>query len=213
MFLVEGSLGGALTRFPRNMVVLRDGGSLTVVNAVRLDAAGEAELEALGKVEHVIRIAAFHGMDDPYYLSRFDARYWAQPGRRAARGLEADEELTAGRALPVAGLSLIELSTTKFPEAVLHLDREGGVLISADAVQNFLDTRGMGIATKALLRSMGFIRPAGIGPLWRRQMQPEREDYERMLERSFEHLLTGHGPPLTGGAREALRSSVARTFG
>ena len=48
-------------------VVLKQNDSLSVVNSLRMDDAGLAALDALGKVEHVIRLAGFHGMDDPFY--------------------------------------------------------------------------------------------------------------------------------------------------
>ena len=64
-----------LLRLPRNMVVLRHGDELTVINSVRLSADGESALDALGKVTHVMKIG-FHGMDDAYYLNRYGAKMW-----------------------------------------------------------------------------------------------------------------------------------------
>ena len=58
-----------LVRLPRNMVILRHGGLLAVINSVRLDAKGEEALDALGTVAHVLKIG-FHGMDDAYYIDR-----------------------------------------------------------------------------------------------------------------------------------------------
>ena len=53
-----------MVRLARNMVVLREGDELTIINSVRLNAEGEAALDALGKVKHVMKIGG-HGMDDP----------------------------------------------------------------------------------------------------------------------------------------------------
>src|ERR1700742_4164997 len=74
---VTGSLrlpGRLPLRFSRNMTVIVEGEPLTLVNTVRLDEAGLAALDKLGKVTDVIRIAAFHGMDDPFYADRYGAR-------------------------------------------------------------------------------------------------------------------------------------------
>ena len=58
-------------RFSRNMTVIREGNDLTLINSVRLSEQGLTELDALGQVKHVIRLAGFHGMDDPFYKDRY----------------------------------------------------------------------------------------------------------------------------------------------
>jgi len=47
----------------RNMIILRNDDKLSLINTVRLDDTGLMALDALGKVENVIRIGAFHGME------------------------------------------------------------------------------------------------------------------------------------------------------
>jgi hypothetical protein len=46
----------------------------------------------------------------------------------------ADRELRSGKAMPVAGCSVFDFRTTKMPECILHLDRDGGILIACDAL-------------------------------------------------------------------------------
>ena len=58
-------------RITRNMAIVRHDGALTVINPMRLDAAGETALRALGEVRHVLRLGCFHGLDDPYYVDTF----------------------------------------------------------------------------------------------------------------------------------------------
>src|SRR5688572_6827527 len=71
VFVVEGGFQFAPgVRITRNMTVVRQGDELTIINSVRLTPDGEAELEKLGRVKHVVRIGAFHGADDPYYVDR-----------------------------------------------------------------------------------------------------------------------------------------------
>ena len=60
LFLVTGTMklpGVMPVRFSRNMTVVREGERLVLVNTVRLDEAGLAALDKLGKVTDVVRIA------------------------------------------------------------------------------------------------------------------------------------------------------------
>jgi hypothetical protein len=52
---------------PRH-AVLRDGNALTLINSIRLDDAGLAQL---GRVAHVVKIGSLHGRR-PMYRSRLD---------------------------------------------------------------------------------------------------------------------------------------------
>jgi len=76
VFFVTGTAGlpGPLpVRFSRNMTVVRAGERLTLINSVRLSEEGLRALDALGKVTDVLRLAGFHGMDDPFYKDRYGA--------------------------------------------------------------------------------------------------------------------------------------------
>ena len=94
VFWVQGSIQFAPgMRLTRNMAIVRSGEELTVVSPVRLSPTGEAELERLGKVRHVVKIGFFHGVDDAYYLERFGATYWALPDGARSQDPRPDEEL------------------------------------------------------------------------------------------------------------------------
>jgi hypothetical protein len=201
-----------LLRLPRNMVVLRHEGELALVNSVRLSEQGLADLEALGTVRHVVRIG-FHGMDDAFYVDRYGAELWALPGVEHARGATT-QELGADHA-PFPGITVFRFELTNKPEAALIVN-EHGLLITCDSVQNWEDTEGCSLLAKGVTHLMGFVKPAQIGPPWRKIMTPEggslRPDFERLLELDWKHLVGGHGNPLRDEAREALRRSVAREF-
>src|SRR5580658_7039149 len=82
VFVVRSSWrAGVGITFERTMAVVRQGGELVVINSCRLSDAGEAELAKLGKVTQAVRVAAFHGADDPYYAYRFGATIWGQAGK------------------------------------------------------------------------------------------------------------------------------------
>jgi len=106
VFWVQGSVTiesvGADVQINRNMVVLRDGNALSVIGAVRLSGEGEAALDALGKVENVLRIGIGHGMDDAYYVARYGAEFWCQEGSTRYPTPKPSQTLRAGGPLPFA---------------------------------------------------------------------------------------------------------------
>ncbi len=81
-------------RFSRNMTIVQEGERLVLVNSVRLNEEGLARLDALGKVSDVIRLAGFHGMDDPFYADRYGAKVWAVKGQRYVAGFKTRSERT-----------------------------------------------------------------------------------------------------------------------
>lgn len=217
VFWVRGSVRmGPGVRIPRNMVVVRSGDELTLISSVRLSSDGESELERLGKVKNVVKIGHAHGRDDAYSIERFGARYWALPGGARPQDPKPDEELTPQH-LPFQDGELFVFEQTVGKEAALLVRREGGVLITCDAVQNWPDTEGCSVMAKLVSRVMGFTaRPAQIGPPWRKAMTPAggslRRDFERLAALEFRHLIGGHGAPLRDTAKGDLRKTVEATF-
>lgn len=209
-------------RFSRNMTALRHDGGLTLVNTVRLDEAGLAALEGFGEVRHVIRIAGFHGMDDRFYADRYGAKVWCVKGMAYAKGFDAtktapdegyfqpDVWIDEQTALPVPGASL-HIIGGDVPEGVLRLDREGGVVITGDALQNWdrVDP-GFNWVAGIIMRLMGFIKAHNVGPGWLKGARPDREALRALLDLSFEHVLPAHGAPVLGGAREKFRPAIER---
>jgi hypothetical protein len=205
---------GADWQFSRNMTVLRRGDSLTLVNTVRLDEAGLAALDALGRVTQVVRLGAFHGMDDAFYLARTGARYFSLAGAPPQGDRAPDALLSPDAEPPVPDARVFLFETSKVPEALLWLPVDDGVLISCDSLQNWVDADGFFDAPSAeRMRAFGFIRPANVGPGWRSAAQPEAADFRRILELPFRHLLPAHGVPLLGDARAQLAETFAREFG
>ncbi len=197
-----------LVRLGRNMVVLRHEGELTVINSVRLDAAGEAALEALGKVAHVVKIGV-HGMDDPYYVERFGAKQWAIAG---APGVLAEDG-----EFPIPGVKIFMFKDTNNPEAALLVERDGGLLITCDAVQHWAPQPLASPVANLITGIMGFKKPAQIGPPWRKKMTPPggtlRPDFERLTALPFTRLIGGHGGLLTSDAPSLLKASIERELG
>jgi len=199
-------------QFSRNMTVVREGGELTLINTVRLDDAGLAALEALGKVSHIVKLGS-HGIDDRFYLDRYSAQQWALEGLTHPGGQSTDRALTVEGPAPFAGGSLFSFETTKAPEGVLRIDREGGILVSCDSLQNFVEAdRFFDESTTKMMTAGGFIRPANVGPGWLGFANPQASDFRRLEQLSFKHLLPGHGTPLLREAKELLTATFERLF-
>ncbi|HEX9257911.1 MAG TPA: hypothetical protein VF855_00135, partial [Acidimicrobiales bacterium] len=173
IFFVTGQMCTQFPEFPgvdwsynRNMTVVRDGDELTIVNSVRLTDDGLAELEALGRVTNLVRIGALHDRDDAFYVDRYHPRYWTMPGIEP-EDITVDARLTPGGDTPFAGCTVFAFETTNLPEGILVVDREGGVAISCDALQNWIEPdEYFDDGTTKLMGELGFWTPANFGPLF-----------------------------------------------
>ena len=208
--------------FSRNMIVLRHDTSLTLVNSMRLSESGLAKLAELGQVKNVIRLAGFHGSDDPFYKQQFDATVYAIRGQLYIKGFDltvsedqhyfkADIEIDEQSELPVPGASLFVFNTSNPPEGLLLLEREGGILIAGDSMQNWAKTdRYFNLPGRLMMRLLGFIKPHNIGPGWLRQSGTDRAELKKVLDLPFEHVLPVHGAEVIGNAKGAWRKVIDR---
>lgn len=207
--------------FSRNMTIVRDEGKLTLINSLRLDDAALGQLEGLGQVSDVIRLAAFHGSDDPFYKQRYDATVWSV-NAPYARGLtrnpapediffEPDRHIDGSTELPLAGASVIEVESATPRDALLLLDRHDGILVSGDCLQNWRHAdEFFNLPAKIIMRLMGFFRPYNVGPGWLKSTKPDVEEIRRKLDVSFEHMLPAHGEPVIGGAKVSYAPTLER---
>lgn len=218
VFLVRGSLQlNPVMRFNRNMVVIKRGKELSVLNSVRLTPPGEEALAALGDVRHVLRLGYFHGRDDRYYVDRFGATFWAPRGSRTEPGPAPDRYLEEGGPLPFDAARLLLFDQTRHPEAMVLLEQDNGVLLTCDALQNYADRRFCSLFARVMMPLMGFPLKMLIGPLWLKAQTPEgasiRPDFERVLELDFKHLIPGHGSARRDDAKQAVREAITVAFG
>ncbi len=218
VFFVSGAMETVLQdmdwKFSRNMTVVRDGERLIIVNSVRLGEEGLAELERLGRVTDVVRLGSLHGRDDPFYVDRYGAEYWAMPGMEHETGLQATSTLTQESPLPISDASLFDFRTTRIPEGILCLDRAGGILIACDALQNWVaPDEYFSDASRELMQQMGFFQPANLGPVWVQRAEPGADDFARLKALSFKHVLCGHGDPLRDTAHQDYCATFNRIFG
>jgi hypothetical protein len=223
IYFVAGTIampGPLPIRFSRNMTILREGADrLVLVNSVRLGDEGLAALDALGKVTDVIRLAANHGMDDPFYRDRYKAKVWALDGQRYTAGFdtsatdvyfEPDIGIDERTELPLAGARLYTIHS-KPPEGLLVLERHGGTIVSGDCLQHWAKADPyFSFLGKTMMKAMGFIRPYNVGPGWLKQCKPPKHELRGILDLGFENVLPSHGAPVLGGARDHYRPAIAR---
>jgi hypothetical protein len=202
---------GVDLQFSRNMIIVRSEGELTLINTVRLDDNGLKALDALGKVTNIVRIGAFHGRDDAFYLDRYRAKLWALKGIKVEK---IDVELTQEGPLPFPGCSVFIFETSKEPEGILYIRKEGGILIACDSIKNWtvIDPY-FSPETGKIFQEQGLIKSADISHVWKEATQVQAEDFVRLKTFSFRHLLSAHGEPILNEAYEKLTQAIEREFG
>lgn len=204
-------------RISRAMTILREGDKLTLISPIRMSEDGLTKLDALGRVKNIVKLGGYHlgaqnGLDDPFYADRYGAELWALEGMEHKGGLTADRLLQVGGATPVTGLTLFAFETSKLPEGMFLLDREGGILITADSLQNWAEPDAFFSEMAAeRMGKAGFFKPANIGPEWLRFCTPDRREFDRVAALDFQHLLPSHGTPLLHRAKEALIETFSTT--
>lgn len=216
VFLVSGAMETVLMdldwQFSRNMIIVRDGDRLALINTVRLNDKGLVELERLGNVTDVIRLGALHGRDDAFYVDRYQAQYWAMPGLENG-STPAAKSMAPDSPLPISDATLFRFETANIPEGVIRLEREGGILVACDALQNWLKPdEHFCDASRERMQGMGFFTPANIGPVWMQAAEPEARDFQRLRDMRFNHVLCGHGEPLRDNAHQAFSATFDRLF-
>ncbi len=198
----------------RNMVIIRNDKQLTLINTVRLDEKGLAAMDALGEVVNIVRIGSFHGRDDGFYMDRYNAKLWALKEMKHDSGKVTDIELVPGGAIPFPRCTLFVFETSVHPEGILHVDQEGGILITCDSIKNWLSADEFFSAeTAKLYEEQGYFGPATISEVWKQACQVQSSDIQRLKALSFRHLLSAHGDPLLNKAHEQVSKTIKKEFG
>ena len=232
IFVVTGSvampfMGCCECRFSRNMQIVRQNdGNLVLINTVRLTDETLQELDELGTVTHIIRIAGFHGMDDPFYKQRYphatvwtideNITYFSGFDPQTTQYFVSDKYLlpvNGTSEFPIQDCELIVIDSKKHPrDGILCLKRrpEGTVFVTGDSLQNFVDCKdgGFNLLGSWMMKRMGFIHPYQIGPAWRKVQQVKKSDMMPLLEYKFDHVLPGHGRPVLGQAWKKYQPSI-----
>lgn len=220
LYVVYGSVKiNVLMRFSRNMAIVVNDGELTLINAVRMNNEGLAALDALGTVTHVLRLGGFHGMDDRFYLDRYDAAFWSFPHSNTYPDEKIDHALSEGGPLPFPNAHMFEFRDINQPEGALLLKSSPGMLLVADSIQSYA-TPPHKPHTSFIIRLLtslrGFPNETIVGPIWTTMMTDDRSglraEFERLLELDFDQVLSAHGTALLSGAHDAVKAAVQLRF-
>ncbi|WP_444902410.1 hypothetical protein ACJJIG_08030 [Microbulbifer sp. SSSA007] len=203
----------------RNMAIVRWREDLTLINPVRLRPQQEEKLRDLGSVRHAVRLGYHHGQDDLYYRDHFDLTFWRQVGSDFYPP-GADRVIRENGECPIPDGRFLEFCHSRFPEAVLWLPFNGGLLLSCDALQYWGSWGGCNWFGRNLLRLSGLRCGMQIPPAWRMRMTPDggdpsyhlQVDFRRLLGLSFLHLLAAHGEFCPDCAYEKVVTAVERAF-
>ncbi len=221
LFVVHGCVkANAVVRFTRNMTIVRDQGQLTLINPVRMDDAGLLALEELGEIAHVLRLGPMHGMDDPFYVDRYSANFWAFEGGTTYTTPTITHALSESGALPFSNAKLLALSHVIQPEGAILLERSPAILLTCDAIQSYATFPHLphtNWLARRLLPVMGFNRETLIGPLWMKHAVADRDgikaEFERILRLDFDQLLSAHGTFVSKNAHAEVEHAFEKMFG
>ena len=220
LFAVYGSIKvNPIIRFTRTMTVVRQGGELTLISPVRLDDPGLAALEALGNVRHVMRLGAFHGLDDAFYTERYGAEFWSFPGGTTYTTPAITHEMEENGALPFADATLFQFNGINEPEGAICLHRGAGILITVDAIQSYATAPHKphtNLLARIMMPFIGFPNVTLVGPIWTKVMTEDkaslRREFERLLQLPFDQLIAAHGTFLPTGAHAAVEQAMRERF-
>lgn len=199
-------------RIGRTMTVVQEPDGLTILNAVRLSAAGEQELERLGKIKHLIKLSDSHGIDEPYYVDRYGPEVWVLPNAKLG-ALVATQTLDPTS--PIAGSVVLHFpGTTGWRECALWLKHGGGTLVACDALQNHADREGTSLIGGVMTSLLGFKGGVIVASMWRKYQkvsgQGVRTAMAQVAGRDFQNLVTGHGPAVVGSASQLVVAAIER---
>lgn len=200
---------GVELQHSRNMTIVRHNDELSLINTVKLTPAGLRELDALGAVKNVVRIGAFHGKDDAFYIDRYGAKFWAFEGMIDQNGKHIDATLTSDGATPFPGCTVITFETSKHPEGMLLIDADNGVLVTCDSIKNWTQAdEYFSQKTATLYAKQGQFKTAHLSPIWLEACGVKRSDFDKLDSISFKHLISAHGKPLLNNANDLIQQSI-----
>lgn len=198
----------------RNMIIVRDNNKLSLINTVRLTEQGLVALESLGKVENVVRIGTFHGKDDAFYLDRYNAKLWALSDMKHAHDKVTDVPLLPNAQMPFSDCSLFIFETSSYPECVLHIAKEGGILITCDSIKNWVSAdQYFSTETAKLYKEQGLFGAATISKVWKQACAVKSSDFARLKALEFCHLISAHGEPLLHHAHDLVAETIKQAYG
>lgn len=212
IYLLHGSIKmGPGLAMNRNMIIIKDSTELTLLNPVRMNETGLAELESLGEVKRIMRLGDFHGLDDAFYLERYDCEFWAQAGQDTYKTPTPTHEINTQSNSPITNTSFFIFKTALYPEAAL-LIKDHKLLITTDSIQFYNDWSYFTWITKLVFKLLGFKQGLNIGLPWLKRVSPKgqsmKEDFSNLMKLEFDSIIAAHGSLLKSNAKELLGTEI-----
>lgn len=196
-------------KYSRNMVILKDGNDLCLVNPVRLNGKEEEKLLEMGTIKSILKLGRLHSVDLPYYMNKFSPELWASSKDSFVQqhNYTISCDLENVSELPFLEMKIYSFKTSKENEAVAFIPQNGGILLSCDALVNMKRVDPM---ANWLVRTLSKLLPSPtyIGPNWFKVMKPEKKDFLEILNFKFDKMISAHGPILENQADEKIRSYI-----
>ena len=216
VFILPGSIRmGPGLYMNRNMLILREDKQLTLINPVRMNEQGLASLERLGEVKNIIRLGDFHGLDDAFYMDRYQAQFWCQEGQATYLTPLPDVVINTETPAPINNAEFFIFQQAKYPEAALLLKKHQ-LLITTDAIQFYQDWHYFSFISKLAFKIMGFKLGINIGGPWIKRVTPKNEsmlpDFQSLMTLDFDSLVAAHGSHLECGAKSLIQEEMTRVF-
>lgn len=145
LWRVEGDLEGM--QLKRVMTIARgDDGKVIIHNAVPLEDALMAEIEAFGPVSHIVVPNGYHRLDAPVFKQRYqDAKVICPPGAREKVAEVVPVDMTYADFAKGGRVSFEVLDGTGGAEGVMVVrDDDGTTLVFNDAIFNMPHGSGVG---------------------------------------------------------------------
>jgi hypothetical protein len=194
------------------MAVLRlSDTSLLLYSPVAMTPNRRAAVEALGSVAHLYAPNLFHHLSLGEWAAAFPSARLHAPGRlaRKRRDLRIDRVHSSAPEPSFAGVvDELSIEGCRLEESVLFY-RPSRTLLLADLVHNV--GRPEHRWTQLYAKTMGFYDRVAVSGVLRWTAFPDRAAARRSLDEllafPFDHIIVGHGKPVSSGAREALTAA------
>lgn len=200
-------------QFGARMTLVRlPDGSLFMHSPIAIDAALEAEIDAIGPVAHIVAPNVYHHLYATPAMALYpEAKVHVASSLRKKRpDLRADAVLGETAEPGWQGdLQPIAIDGYMLNETVF-VHPPSGTLICSDLLENFESSDHW--YTRTFLKLNGVYGKTGVSKALRfayRDRRAARKSIDQVLEHPFERIALAHGSPIQSGGRDALRSGYA----
>ncbi len=179
-----------------------------VHSAIDVDDEMAAEIEALGRVAHVVSPNLFHHLFLEKAANRWpDATVWAPEGIEAKSASRVDRRMTEGELWPGIDVYAI-LGMPKFREFVLF-HRATNTLLVTDLVFN--KPVGHNVTSRLFFRFFGTYGKFAVSRLFKTMVKDKAScaaSCRKLFDLPMERIVMAHGEVKEEGAAEAFRQAI-----